>query len=425
MTEKKGMNRREFSKSTVAGAAAITSFGIVKNVHAAADPLKIGLIGAGGRGVGAVEDAIRASENIQLVAVGDVFEDRAKNAIRRLKGNENLRDSILATEENAYGGLDNYKKVLEHEMDYVIVATPPGFRPIHFEAIVEKGLNCFCEKPVATDSNGMRRFMDAARKSEQKGLHIVTGTQRRHQKPYVETIQKIHDGVIGEIVAACCWWNGGLPHARERREGMSDLEYQIYNWYNFCWICGDNIVEQHVHNLDVINWAIQAHPVAAYGSGGRAWKPKEEKYGNIWDHFTIDFEYPNGVHVLSMSRHWNNSDGRVAELVTGTKRDVQNGQSNCHDMGSGGQNPYVQEHADLQASIRGEGPKLNEAMQVAVSTFTAILGRMSAYSGKRLTWDEALNMDYNLLPENLEFGVEVPVNPIPVPGTPLNPADKK
>ncbi len=418
--KKKGMSRRDFGKSTVVGASAMASFGIMSQEAKAADPIKVGLIGAGGRGTGAVGNAISANKNVQLVAICDVMEETAKNAYRRLK--TKYEDNVPMEEDAIFWDLEGYKKVVDMKPDYVILATPPGFRPEHFEYVVEKGVNCFCEKPIATDSNGTRRFMKAARESEKKGLSVVAGTQRRHQKEYVETVQKIHDGALGEIVSGCAYWNGTLPHARERKEGMDDLSYQLYNWYNFCWICGDNIVEQHVHNLDIMNWVLQAHPVAVTANGGRAWKPKDvEKYGNIWDHFTCDFEYPGGIHVLSMSRHWNNSANNVSELVTGTNRKYRKGQSRCNDMASErvGGHAYVQEHIDLQESILGTGPKLNEAMQVAISVFTAIMGRMSAYSGKRLKWDEALNMDYDIMPDPMDWDIEIPVRPIPVPGEPL------
>ncbi len=418
MSEQKnmGVNRREFGKHAALGATAVAGFGIVKNAHAA-DPLTIGLIGAGGRGKGAVGNAISANENVKLIGIADVMEHTAKGAYNQLKNK--YEDQVQMDEDAVFWGLDAFQKVIDLKPDYVILATPPGFRPQHFEAVVDAKLHCFCEKPVATDSVGMGRFMKAARKSERLGLSVVAGTQRRHQKEYVETVQKIHDGALGEIVSGCAYWNGTLPHARDRKEGMDDLTYQLYNWYNFCWICGDNIVEQHIHNLDVINWVLRAHPIAVTSNGGRAWKPLDDpKYGNIWDNFTCDFEYPNGIHVLSMCRHWNNSAGNVSELVTGTNRDYRNGQSRCNDMASDrvGGYAYVQEHKDLQDSIQGNGPKLNEAMQVAISVFTSIFGRMAAYSGKRLTWDEALNMDYNILPKDMAFGVDLPPDPIPVPG---------
>ncbi len=415
--EKKNLlSRRDFGKRTAMGATAIAGFGIMNKAQAQEEPMKVGLIGAGGRGTGAVENAIQASSQVQLVAVHDAFKDRVEGCLNRLTRNENIKGNIKVDEDHKFTGLDGYKKLLECDLDYVIIATPPGFKPAQFEAAVNAKKHIFCEKPISTDSNGTRRFMAAAKKSEQLKLSVVTGTQRRHQKPYVETIKMIHDGALGEIVAGRAYWNGSLPWTRDRAPGMSDFEYQVRNWYQFCWICGDNIVEQHVHNLDVMNWVLQAHPISVIASGGRAWKPKIEKYGNIWDHFSCDFEYPGGIHVMSFCRHWRNCYNEVSELVTGTNRKFRNGQSNCHDMASGGINPYVQEHIDLQASITGKGPYLNEGIQVAESTFTAIMGRMAAYEGKKLKWEEALNRDMSLLPDPLDPDVPIPVKPIPVPG---------
>jgi myo-inositol 2-dehydrogenase / D-chiro-inositol 1-dehydrogenase len=412
--EKKLVSRRDFSKGALIGASAISTFGITKYANAA-DPMKIGVVGCGGRGTGAVENAIQANENIQLVAMADVVEDKVKNSFNRLSRNENFKKNIQVG-DNLFHGLDAYKKVLDRtDLDYVILATPPGFRPEHFEYAVNKGHNMFCEKPTSTDPNGTRRFMKAAKLSEQKKLHIVAGTQRRHDSAYQETIQMIHDGALGEVVAGRAYWNGGLPHARERKEGMTDLEYQLYNWYNFCWICGDNIVEQHIHNLDIMNWVIGSKPISVIASGGRAWKTKEEKYGNIWDNFSCDYEYPNGVHVMSFCRHWGKSYSEVSERIFGSNRDFRGGISNCHDLAGGGTNPLVQEHKDLQDSITGQGKYWNQSMEVAESVFTAIMGRMAAYTGKKYTWDEALNEDLSLVPENLTWDMKLPVNPIPVP----------
>ncbi|MBD3267084.1 gfo/Idh/MocA family oxidoreductase [bacterium] len=414
--EKKGISRRNFNKAAAVGASAFASFGILTQANAA-EKMKIGVVGCGGRGTGAVMNAIQANSNIELVAMADVVEYKVNGSFNRLTKNENIKKNIQVG-DNKFWGLDAYKKVIDRDdLDYVILATPPGYRPEHFEYVVEKGHNCFCEKPVATDATGMRRFMKAAKLSEQKKLHIVAGTQRRHAKNYQETVQLIHDGALGEVVAGRAYWNGTLPHARDRKEGMTDLEYQLYNWYNFCWICGDNIVEQHVHNLDIMNWVIGSHPISVIASGGRAWKSNEEKYGNIWDHFSCDYEYPNGVHVMSFSRHWNNSYNEVSERIFGSNRDFRGGISNGHDMGSGGGlNAYVQEHKDLQDSIAGNGKYWNEAMQVAESVFTAIMGRMAAYTGKKYTWEEALNEDLDLVPDKMSWDMNLPVRPIPVPG---------
>jgi predicted dehydrogenase len=229
----------------------------------------------------------------------------------------------------------------------------------------------------------------------------------------VETIKKIQDGEIGEILAARAYWCGTLPFSHVREEGWSDLEYRLRNWYNYCWVCGDNIVEQHVHNLDVINWVMNGHPVKVMASGGRTWKPLEERYGNIWDNFSCDYEYENGVHLASFSRHWNDSANEVSEFVVGTK-----GGSRCMDMARDDMDPYVQEHIDLLASIRETGPYLNEGIQVAESTFTAIMGREAAYTGKELKWDEALKSDLSLVPKDLDFEKSYPMGEVPVPGTP-------
>ncbi len=416
MSEKnEGLSRREFGKKSALSVTAITSFGILKNAHAA-PPMKIGLIGCGGRGTGAVGNAIKANSNVQLVAVHDAFEDRVKGCLGSLRKNENFTENIKVDKENIFLGRDSYKKLVQLDLDYVLIASPPGFKVEQFEAAVNAKKHIFCEKPVSTDPAGTRRFIAAAKKSERLKLSVVTGTQRRHQKPYVETIAKIHDGVIGEPLAGRAYWNGSLPWTRERKSGMSDAEYQMRNWYQFCWNCGDNIVEQHVHNLDVMNWVFKSHPVSVIASGGRAWKPKIEKYGDIWDHFSCDFEYPNDIHVMSFCRHWRNCYNEVSELVMGSKGKV----SNTHDMSSGGgRNPYDQEHIDLQASITGDGPYLNEGVQVAESTFTAILGRMAAYTGKKLKWDEALAMDLDLAPKDLSEDAKIPWDNIPVPGPAL------
>jgi len=408
MQRSKNLSRRDFLRTAALATAATAAPFIRIGKAQDADPLKVGLIGCGGRGRGAAMDAMKADKDVKVTVVCDIFEDRAKSFQAQLN-----QRGLNIPNEMVFSGLDGYKEVVKADVDYVILATPPGFRPMHFEAAVNAKKHIFTEKPVATDVVGIRKFMEAAKKSEQLKLSVTAGTQRRHQRPYIETIKKIHDGAIGEILAARAYWCGTpVINMHSRPEGMGDLEWQTKNWYSHCWICGDNIVEQHVHNLDIINWVMRAHPVRVFSSGGRAWKTPEEYLGNIWDNFSCDYEYPNGVHMLSMSRHWNRSDGNVSEYVVGTK-----GGSSCADMGNQGPDPYVQEHIDLIASIRGTGPYYNEAMQVAESTFTAIIGRESAYTGKKLNWDEFIKSDLDLLPKNMSFDAKVPVSPIPVPGT--------
>jgi len=341
--------------------------------------------------------------------MGDMFKGRLDGSRRQL----NKKDGYKVTYENSLVGWDAYKKVIESGVDMVILATPPGFRPIHFAAAIEAGKHVFFEKPVGVDPVGIRKVIEYAKKAKEKKLAVVAGTQRRHQKSYNEAMKRIHDGAIGEIVAARCYWNGDTPWRNPRKEGETDMEYQLRNWYHYTWLCGYHIVEQHVHNLDVMNWALQGHPVSAVAVGGKQVRVEPE-YGNGWDHFAVDFEYPNDVHVLSMCRHWPGTPGNVSEAVVGTK-----GKSNCSSritgpnewsLQGGDNKPYVQEHTDLIASIRSGNP-LNEAEQVATSTLTAIMGREAAHTGQIIKWDQFLNSDLDLSPPKYENG---PLPPPPV-----------
>lgn len=410
----RGISRRDFGKvSAAAGFAVLTSrAGIAANNT---DTIKIGLIGSGGRGTGAAADCLTGNTNVKLIAVADAFEERAQGAAKRLSAhpNQQVSSQVDIKPDHIFTGLDAYEKLLKTDIDMIIHATPPYARPVQIMAAVKAGKHIFTEKPIAVDAPGVRLFIEAANLAAEKKLSFVTGLQRRHQKEYVETIAKIHNGDLGEILAGRAYWNGSLPFSHERKEGEKDLAYRLRNWYNQNWTCGDNIVEQHIHNLDVINWALNAHPVKVVASGGRTWKTSEERYGDIWDSFSCDYEYPNGVHVISMSRHWNNSAGGVFEEVTGTK-----GKSSCTDLGEKGENPYVQEHIDLLASIRGTGPYLNEGVRTAESTLTAIMGRDSAYSGKAVTWEEAMNAKKQVGPDykDLDWEKAYPVGPLPIPG---------
>ena len=406
------ISRRDFARLS-----AMAGFSVLASRRASAetnsDTLKVGLLGCGNRGTGAAAQMLLGNENVKLIAMADLFEDRLRSSRRRISNDKDERVSskYAVEDDHCFVGWDAYTKILETDIDILLEGTLPYSRSKHVEAAVNAGKHVFTEKPVAVDPVGVRRLLAAAKRSEEKGLSFVAGTQRRHQKPYVETIKKIHDGAIGEILSARAYWCGGLPFVRARKPRYSDLEYRIRNWINYCWVSGDNIVEQHIHNLDVINWAMDAHPVKVFASGGRAWKPPEERFGDMYDHFSCDYEYANGVHMISFSRHWNDVDGGVFEEVVGTK-----GKSSCADMGSEGEDPYVQEHIDLVKSIRKTGPYLNEGVRVAETTLTAIMGRMSAYTGKVVTWDEAMNSDLSLVPDVLDFDREYPVGPIPSPG---------
>jgi predicted dehydrogenase len=408
--------RRDVLKLSAAAAAALLSGGYA--YAGATDRLRVGLIGCGGRGAGAAEDCLSSSPGVELVAMGDLFKDRLDGARAQLA---KMGSQLQVSDERCFPGWDAYRRVLESGVDLVILATPPGFRPLHLQAAIQAGKHVFMEKPVAVDPTGVRAVLAASEQAEKAGLAIVAGTQRRHQAGYIETIRRIHEGAIGEIVAAQCYWNqGGLwNHARQPQ--WSDMEWQVRNWLYFCWLSGDHIVEQHVHNLDVVNWALQGHPVKALGMGGRQVRT-DPAYGHIYDHFAVEYEYPNGVRVESMCRQIDGTAARVAENIVGTKGTANPANSirgeNRWRFEGQETNPYVQEHADLVRSIR-EGKPLNEGRRIAESTLTAIMGRMSAYTGQEVTWEQAMESKLSLMPEKLELG-PLPVPAVPVPGkTPL------
>lgn len=437
------VSRRQFLKHSslaAAGTAALAQVPFVLTSHAAPDdPIRIGLIGCGGRGTGAVADALGAAtdvnypsagyhtenikanaatsnKNVKVVALADVFADRLNSCREQLR-----KLNMNIAEEMCFVGFDAYHKLLAvPEVNYVILATPPHFRPIHLQAAIEAGKNAFVEKPVAVDGPGVRQVMEAGELARQKNLGIVAGTQRRHMRSYNETIKRLRDGAIGEFLCARAYWNGGVIWVVERQSGWSDMEWQLRNWNYFTWLGGDHIVEQHVHNLDIMNWVLDAHPVKATALGGRQARPNQN-YGHIYDHFAVEYEYASGAHMFSQSRQMNGCEGKVEEGVIGTK-----GTSNCKDriQTSDKQlvyrfreqdvNPYQQEHQDLIDSIRC-GKPLNEAKAVAESTLTGIMGRESAYSGRSITWDEALNSKARLGPEKYEMG-SLPFPEVPMPG---------
>ncbi len=418
------ISRRDFIKGSAASAALLgaASLGLPKGVFAAgSDVIKVGVIGCGGRGSGAARDCLAMSDGVKIYALGDLFQDRVDGLYNNLTGDDSIKNKVDLSRDRVFTGFDAYKKVIASGVDMVILASPPGFRPTHFREAILAGKHVFMEKPVAVDATGVRLIMKMGKIAEGKGLGVVAGTQRRHQFPYVETIKRIHDGAIGDIVAAQCYWNqGGLwNHGRDPK--WTDMEWQIRNWLYFTWLSGDHICEQHVHNIDVINWAVGDHPVKCVGMGGRQVRT-DPAYGHIFDHFTVEYEYASGARLMSMCRQIDGCCGNVSEHVIGTK-----GTSNCYSTISGkklwkyeGPNPgaYQQEHADLIASIRA-GKPLNEAQRIAESCLTAIMGRMSAYTGQEVTWEQALNSKEDLMPATLEFG-PIAVPPVAIPGkTPL------
>jgi predicted dehydrogenase len=439
-------SRRDFIRTATGAAVSYAALaGAPAMVHAAgSDEIKVGLIGCGGRGTGAASQFLLSTDTpVKLWAMGDLFRDQLDASHKLLsEGAEARYDrekfgpltaKMAVPEERKFVGFEAYKGVLASGVDVVILATPPHFRPEHFEAAVAAGKHVFMEKPVGVDPVGIRRVIAAAKQAKDKGLSVVAGTQRRHQNHYREIIRRVQDGAIGEIVAAQCYWNMGelwLEEAKRNWEGRkangwSDMEYQCRNWLFYAWLSGDHICEQHVHNLDIINWAIGANPLQAMGVGGRAARTGPE-YGNIFDHFAVEYEYPNGVRLSSMCKQMKGSAFVVAERLVGTRGQTYTDGSGGHITGQNayqyaGPNPtpYYQEHADLIRSIR-EGKPLAEGVGVAESTMVAILGRMSTYTGRQVKWDWAMQgSKLDLRPPKYELG-PLPEQPVAIPGkTPL------
>ncbi len=424
------LSRRSFLKSSaVAGASALLASS--PRIYAAgSDRIRIGLVGCGGRGTGAASNCIHSAPNVELVAMADMFEDRIKRSLRQLAEGEQYIDKVppekvRVTPETSFIGFDGYEKLLQCDVDLVLLVTPPHFRPIHLKAAVEAGKHVFMEKPVGVDPVGMGSVIESGALADEKGLAIVAGTQRRHQAHYLEIMKRIATGDIGELRAAQCYWMQGWVRDwgffNPRRPEWSDMEWQLRNWYYFTWLSGDIIVEQHVHNIDVVNWAFGGPPVKALGAGGRQVRVEPE-FGNIYDHFAVEFEYKNGGRLLSMARQIGGCSGRVSEHIVGTKGTSYTDGSNGYITGptkfrfeGDSPNPYVQEHADLINSIRN-GKPLNEAKRVAESTLTAIMGRMSAYTGRELSWNWVMNASkLDLSPPSYELG-DLPVRPVPMPG---------
>jgi len=387
--------------------------------------LKAGLIGCGGRGTGAAIDFLSAGPNLKIVALGDVLQDKIDSCREELKKSKGAE----VADDKCFIGFDAFQKVIDSGVDIIIMATPPHFRPDHFAAAVEARKHVFMEKPVCVDPVGARSVIASARKAQGMGLSVVTGTQRRHQRDYVATYKNVAEGMIGDIVSANCYWNGGKLWHRDPNADWTEMEYMVRDWVNWCWLSGDHIVEQHVHNLDVIHWFTGMYPVKSTGFGSRLRRVTGDQY----DNFSVDFVFENGIHMHSMCRQINGCVNDVSERVQGTA-----GASNCKntiwdpagtplwkyeypldDQGQPGTevkiSPYVQEHIDLVTSIRTNKP-FNEAENTAMSTLVAIMGRMSAYTGKEVTMDEVMNSDLKLGPKVYAFGkVDVPKE-VPIAG---------
>ena len=433
------VSRRSLLRTTAAAGATFTLVRPQLVRGAGKERLRAGLVGCGGRGSQAVVDLLTGTENVDLVAMADVFEDKLEASLARLRtpgllgrhagiaverngverqmsredlANE-LKGRIKVEPDHRFMGFDAFRRLIASDVDIVMLCTPPGYRPMHFEAAVEAGKHVFTEKPIATDATGVRRFLAAGEKAARKKLSVVSGAQRHAHRKYYETVQKIKDGAIGDVLALYSQYlSGPVMHAKERDPKWGDMEWEHRNWYSFNWLCGDQIVEQHFHNIDFINWIMGTHPVKVVASGGVAWRPRTELYGNIYDHISSDFVYPNGVHLSSVCRQYPRGVYyNVSDLVVGSK-----GRSNGMDLGPEGRMPYVEEHIKLVNSIRGTGPYLNESKAVAESTLTCVMARESAYSGMEITWDQIMASKQDLMPKEFDYNRKMEPAPLPVPG---------
>jgi myo-inositol 2-dehydrogenase / D-chiro-inositol 1-dehydrogenase len=383
------------------------------------DEVKVGLVGCGGRGSGAISQALSTKGLTRLVAVADMFGDRMDGCLDSLAENGGFKQKLEVPKERRFVGPDAFLGVLASNCDVVIIATPPHFRPAHFEAAVAAKKNVFFEKPVAVDAPGVRRVLAAVDAAQRLGLAVCSGLQRHHQNGYLETMQRIHRGDLGRLLFARCSWNQGGLWVKEREREWSDMEWQLRNWLYFTWLSGDHIVEQHVHNLDVINWAMQTHPTRCRGMGGRQVRTAP-KYGHIFDHHAVQYQYGNGAWCFSECRQIDGCANDVSEHVYGATGEAHMGNgfriTGEHAWQYEGPNndPYQTEHDDLFAAIRA-GKPFNEGRMVAESTLTAIMGRMATYSGQEVTWEQALASDEKWGPDSYAFG-PLAVDPVPMPG---------
>jgi predicted dehydrogenase len=386
--------------------------------------LKIGLVGIGGRGSGAAVQAMLADDNVALTAIGDLFEDRIKLRSRILRARGRAKYQV--TEETTFTGFDAYKKVIDSGIDVVILTTPPNFRPLHIEYAIEKGVHCFFEKPVAVDAPGVRKVIELAKKAKEKKLAFMSGFCWRHHYPKREVFGRILDGALGDVNAMYSTYNGGETWKKPREEGWGDLEAQMRNWNAHLWLSGDSIVEQAVHCIDMMQWAMgDKAPTHAEASGGRQVYDDLDKYGNIFDHFAVVYQWENetgGVRGFHHSRQQNGTVGSYEVEVYGSKgfcsaknRHAILGKEDAWRFRGENNDMYQTEHDELFASIR-EGKPFNDGERAAQSTMVAILGRMAAYTGQQITYEDALNSKTDLTPPHLDWKESLPAPRVPIPG---------
>jgi predicted dehydrogenase len=428
--------RRDFVKQGSMLAGAIAAAPLISNANffsGSDDVIKVAVIGCGGRGTGAAVQALMSKQNVKIVAMADAFKDRLDECYKNVAGElanagAGTKGTLDVPEERKFVGFDGYLKAIPLA-DVVILATPPGFRPIHFEEAVKQGKHIFMEKPVATDPAGVQRVLAAAKIAKQKKLNVVVGLQRHYQDSYRALFAK--KDMIGDITSMQAWWNNDGVWTRPRKAGQTEMEYQMRNWYYFVWLCGDHITEQHIHNLDVINWFKGGYPVKAQGFGGRQVR-KSKEHGEIFDHHYVEFHYADGSILNSQCRHMPGTSSKVDELLVGTKGKIYCDAARITDLRgktifqfdkSKERNPYQTEHDELFAAIAKGEYKYADAENGAYSTMTSILGRMATYSGQVIDWDKAINSGLNLHPSVYAFDAAAPVNPgpdgfypVPVPG---------
>jgi predicted dehydrogenase len=419
-----GIARRDFLKTTATVTAATMAGGLLSSgVWAQGDDkIRIALIGCGGRGCGAAANACASAENVELYVMADLFQDHLDKKLPDMK--EALGDQFNVTPDRCFVGFDAYKQALATDANYVILTTPPGFRPQHLRAAVEAGKHVFMEKPVAVCPTGVRHVIESGELAKQKGLGVMAGTQYRHHPCFLDLTKRVHDGQIGRIVAAQSYYNTGTLWKFDRKPEWTDIEWQIRNWLYFTWLAGDHIVEQAIHHIDTTNWFLNAWPVECVATGGRQVRT-DPAYGHIYDHFTVDYTYPDGVKAVHMCRQMDNCENRLGEVIIGTDGvcDGMGGTITGKNAYTSPEKPgfqgigaaYVAEHGDLIKSIRAGSP-VNEAEQVALTCLTGIMGRMAAYTGKKVTWDFVRNQSQlNLMKDVSAFG-DMPVDEVAMPG---------
>ena len=408
------VSRRDFlQRSALLGAAATAAnLPLARSVHAAgSDLLRVALVGAGGRGTGAAMNILSTKANVKLVAVADAFEDRIETALKNLA--KRVPERVDVPKQRQFVGLDGYQQAIDCGVDLVLLCSPPGFRPWHFEAAVKAGKHIFMEKPVATDAPGVRRILAANQQARQKKLAVAVGHHLRHETKHQEVVKRIHDGMIGDVKFVRVYFNASGIWNRPRKPEQSEMQYQVSNWYHFTWLSGDHLVEQHVHDIDVGNWIKQAHPIRAQGMGGRQVR-FQPGIGEIYDHHAVEFEFADGSRMFSYCRQIPSCWNSFAQHAHGTKGTANIQGHGASDLCVDGQEPlkwkrsgdgHQVEMDDLVAALQA-GQAYNEADWAADSTMTAILGRMATYSGKMVEWDTALASQLNLAPAKLAWDAQ-------------------